>query len=86
MSVIDTSSNKVISTISLPQGPQGVAFSPSARPLMLTHGNSVAVISTSTNTISRSIPVGAGAYGGCGLSRRVGCVYRELQRWHGFCH
>ena len=60
VSVIDTSSNSVISTVPVGIDPAGVAVSPDGTLVYVTNlaGNTVSVINTSNNTVTATVNVG----------------------------
>src|SRR6266404_279029 len=60
VSVIDTSTNTVVATVSVGANPQGVAVNPAGTRAYITNGTSdtVSVIDTATNTVVTTIPVG----------------------------
>jgi uncharacterized repeat protein (TIGR01451 family) len=65
VSVIDTASNTVITTIPVGLNSAGVAVSPDGAFVYVTNQSSasVSVIATATNTVTATIPVGAGPFG-----------------------
>lgn len=65
VSVIDTSTNTVIATITAPANSQEIAISPNGLFAYLTNENNatVSIINTSNNTITGTIPVGMGPTG-----------------------
>ena len=65
VSVIDTSTNAVTTTVPLSAEPQGVTFTPDGQTAYVTNytGSSVSVISTSNNAVTGTIGVGTGPYG-----------------------
>jgi YVTN family beta-propeller protein len=65
VSVIDTSTNPVITTIPVGAFPDGVAITPDGtRAYVTIEGpNTVSVIDTATNTVIATIPVGVGPFG-----------------------
>lgn len=60
VSVINTDTNKVITTIQVGSYPAGVAVSPNGKTVYITNSNSntVSVINTAKNKVSATIPVG----------------------------
>jgi YVTN family beta-propeller protein len=64
VSVIDTSSNTVVDTIPVGNGPYGVAVSASGTRVYVTNkfDNTVSVIDTATNTVIATVPVGGPSF------------------------
>ncbi|MGW8955788.1 YncE family protein [Streptomyces sp. NPDC055709] len=60
VSVIDTATNTVTTTIPVGTVPNGVAVAPNDASVYVTNGlsNNVSVIDTSTNTVTATVPVG----------------------------
>src|SRR5215471_12968000 len=65
VSVINTSNNSVVTTISVGTNPWGVAVNQAGSAAYVTNANSnnVSVIATSTNTVAATIPVGTSPTG-----------------------
>ena len=64
--VIDTTSNTVIATVQVGDGPQGVAVNPSGTRVYVTNWNSgvlVSVIDATTNTVISTMHVGINPVG-----------------------
>jgi YVTN family beta-propeller protein len=64
VSVINTATNTVVTSIPVGGGPCGVAFSPDGTKAYVVnlYSNNVSVINTATNTVVTSIPVGGGPW------------------------
>ena len=67
VSVIDTTTNTVINTITVGNNPAGIAYDPINRDIYVTNFNAfpngtVSVIDTTTNTVIDTITVGDGPY------------------------
>ena len=60
VSVIDTASNTVTATITVAEGPSGVAVTPDGSKVFVANlnSNNVSVIDTASNTVTATIPVG----------------------------
>ena len=60
VSVIDTATNKVTSTVKVGTYPLGVAVDPDGKKVYVTNlwSNDVSVIDTDTNTVTATVPVG----------------------------
>ena len=65
VSVIDTNTNTVVSTIPVGSVPRGIAFDPVHDRMYVSNqgSNTVSVINTNTNTVVSTIPVGSSPYG-----------------------
>ncbi len=64
VTVIDTTTNKVVTTIDVGLAPAGVAVTPDGRRVYVTNlNNTVSVIATATNAVSATISVGNGPVG-----------------------
>lgn len=65
VSVIDTTSNTVVATVPVGDGPYGVAVNPAGTRAYVTNANSnnVSVLDTATNTVIATVPVGFSPYG-----------------------
>ena len=65
VSVINTSTNTVSTTVTVGSSPYGVAINPAGTyAYVANHGsNTVSVINTSTNTVSATVTVGSGPFG-----------------------
>src|SRR3989441_2532693 len=65
VAVIDTAQNKVVSTISVPPGPHGLAMTPDGRKVYVSSdgASTVSVIDTQTDKVVGSIDVGANPHG-----------------------
>ncbi len=69
VSVVNTSNNTILTTVSVGDGPWGVAVNEAASEVFVTNnhnsttGNSVSVIGTSTNAVLTTIPVGTTPFG-----------------------
>lgn len=76
LSVIDTATNLVVTTIAVGSGPQGVALNSSTGRAYVTNSNSnsLSVIDTSSNTVVATVSVGAGP-GGIALNPSTGRAY-----------
>jgi len=57
--LIDTATNRVIGSIPVNEGPQCVALAPGRHTLYSTSNDGILVINTATNTVARTIAVGA---------------------------
>src|SRR5580700_5340098 len=64
VSVIDTSSNTVVNTISVDIGPVGIAVTPNGSFLYVTNdiSNDVSVIAVSSNAVVATVPVGSSPF------------------------
>ena len=60
VSVIDTATNTVKSTVNVGNWPYGVAVTPDGKKVYVTndHDNTVSVIDTATNKVTATVPVG----------------------------
>ena len=60
VSVIDTATNTVVTTVPVGDRPQGVAVNPAGTRVYVAnnYANSVSVIDTATNTVVATVPVG----------------------------
>ena len=67
VSVVNTKTNKVVSTIPVGAHPTGVSANPDGTSVYVTNNadNTVSVINTATNKVTFTIPVDAGPYGIC---------------------
>ncbi|MGZ3831922.1 MAG: beta-propeller fold lactonase family protein [Mucilaginibacter sp.] len=65
VSVINTNTNTVVSTIPVGKFPQGVSVSPDGSKVYVTNGTdgTVSVINTATNTVTATVPVGTNPSG-----------------------
>lgn len=65
VTVVDTATNSVVTTVSVGSGPDGVAASPDGSLVYVANAfsNSVSVIDTATNVVTASIPVGQNPIG-----------------------
>jgi len=65
VSVIDTTTNKVMATISVGSSPMGIAISPDGTKVYVVNArsNDVSVIDTATNTVTATVPVGSSPQG-----------------------
>jgi YVTN family beta-propeller protein len=65
VSVIDTDTNRVITTVDVGIGPSGVAISPDGKKVYVANGgdNTVSVVDTATNTVTATVGVGIGPCG-----------------------
>ena len=63
--MIETTTNNVVATVPVGNGPWGVAVSPDGKYVYAAncYSNTVSVIDTSGNTIAATIPVGVSPYG-----------------------
>src|SRR5215831_3382169 len=83
VSVIDTATNTVVSTIPVGISPGGVAVTPDGSKVYVTNflSNTVSVIATATNTVVSTIPVGPPPARGGHPGQQQG-LCRELQLQH----
>ena len=60
ISVVDTATNTVTSTVPVGDDPEGVAVNPAGTRVYVTNesDNTVSVINTATNTVTATVPVG----------------------------
>jgi YVTN family beta-propeller protein len=65
VSVIDTATNKVVATIPVGSGPEGVAFTPDGTRVYVPNelSGTASVIDTATNTVFATVPVGTMPFG-----------------------
>ena len=65
VSVIDTATNTVVSTVAVGSHPRGVAVNPNGTRAFVTNrdSNTVSIIDTATNTVVATISVGANPFG-----------------------
>ena len=83
VSVIDTTTNTVATTITVPINATGVAVTPDGSKVYVTdlNGNTVLVIATATNTVVATITVGANPVISSFRRRRIGRGKQRCRRF-----